>query len=191
MRNRLTPQRRKTKRLSKKSALILVLFIITGAVLLWFVAFHNSSNHSGKTITPEGKKITLSPPTQDEKKAADDAKQAIVKKDEQIKNAPQPSTSQLAKVNVVITEPTSGNPNKTNVRAYVTGIFEDDGTCTATATQGSTSIVATSTGVANSNYTQCTPMKWSNPLAPGMWTITVTYKSSAAAGSQSTTLEVQ
>ncbi|MDH2443084.1 hypothetical protein QDR37_03895 [Amnibacterium sp. CER49] len=67
--------------------------------------------------------------------------------------------------------------------ALVSEIVEQGGTCTLTATQGSTVRTATSTAVAASSYTACPEMSIPGAqLSNGTWTVRVTYSSSAAVG---------
>jgi hypothetical protein len=142
------------------------------------------------TITgTDGKKITLAPPTQAEKQQADDHKSDLVKNNASL-NSTAPA-SQGVTSNVVITSPSSANPSASGVRAYVNGVFEEGGTCTATATQGATSVTKSSAGFENVSYTQCAPIDWDSPLGSGKWTITVSYKSAATSSSQSVTIEVK
>lgn len=137
------------------------------------------------TITgKDGKKITLSPPTKQEKKDVEDHKSDLVKQQSA-------ADSNTGSSNVVITSPSSANPSATGVRAYVNGVFEEGGTCTATATQGTTSVTKSSAGFENVSYTQCAPIDWDSPLSNGKWTITVSYKSATASSSQSVTIEVK
>jgi cytoskeletal protein RodZ len=181
---RKTSSKRKTRRLSKKLMLLVVFGILAAACLVYFVLLRQSEN---KTITTaDGKKVTLSPATPSEKQASDAAKDAIVKRDEQTNNTPPPSPSGLKQVSVAISEATA-----TNVKAYVTGVFEDDGVCTATATKGAQTITKSSTGFRNASYTQCAPITWDAPLSNGAWAVKIAYKSVTAQGEQSKIVEVQ
>ncbi len=139
--------------------------------------WHNKS--SPTTTTGD----TLSPATAAEQQAAADSKNKIVQ--DQKNQAPTPSSS-TKNVNVIITSATS-----TDVRGYAYGIFEDGGTCTATATKGSQTITKTSVGSKNVSYTSCAPIYWDSPLALGSWVINLSYKSATAQGSTSQTIEVK
>ena len=153
-------------------------------VLVIIVAF--ATHHSTKTATPtqtvttaDGSKVNLSPPTAAEKQASDNAKSAIIQKDEQQSS----SSSGSSQASVVITE-----VNASGAKAYISNVFENGGTCTFTASQGSQTITKTSTGFENVSYTQCPPVTWA--LGSGSWTITVNYTSGTSQGSQTTTLKV-
>lgn len=159
------------RRLWQALALVLVLAVLG---LSWH-HWHKSS----PTTTPGG---SLSPATAAEKQAASDRKDQIVQ--EQKNQAS--SGAGIKNVSVIITEASS-----TTVKGYVQGVFEDGGTCTATATQGSQSQSKTSTGFANVSYTQCAPISWSPALGSGNWTINLAYKSATAQGNITKTVEVK
>lgn len=129
------------------------------------------------TTTPSG---ALMPATEAEKQESEARKDQIVEEQKS-----QSSTQSGTKtVTVVITDASSSG-----VRGYVQGVFEDGGTCTATATQGSQTLTKSSTGFENVSYTQCSPINWS--LSGGTWTVNLSYKSAAASGSASRTVEVR
>lgn len=113
--------------------------------------------------------INLDPPTEEEKKSAEDHKNSLA--DEK----PASTTPGSQGVTVTIT-----NASRSEVNAYVTGVFEDGGHCTATATMGSQTKTATSEGFTNVSYTSCAPIKWSLPS--GNWSVVVSYSSSKASG---------
>lgn len=154
----------------KKIGLAAVAVLICGG-LIYFTFFHETSQSGNGTqmTTSDGKKVDLSPANNSDKQSNDANKQAIVSHDEKLNSSSQtPSTSS----SVVITDVTA-----TSAKAYVQGVFEDSGSCTATASQNSQIISASSQGFENVSYTQCAPMDWQAHLGPGTWAITVTYKS--------------
>lgn len=175
--------RRKTRRFSKRLMILSSVALIVVAALIFLMVFNNNSPDDKTGTTADGKKVNLNDATKEERDQADANKETIVKRDEQA-NSPPSSSSQLKQVNVVITEATS-----TGVRAYVSGVFEDGGTCNASATKGAQTVSKASAGFQNVSYTQCAPISWT--LSPGTWTITVSYKSAAAQGTRTTTLEVK
>lgn len=161
-----------------RKAVFLSTIIVAAAVFILYSIFIKQGSRSvdlpTAITTADGEKVDLEPATPNEKAEADANKDNIVKRNEQIKN-PSPPSQATNSINIVITE-----ANKSSVRAYVTGIFEEGGTCTATATQGTETKRATSKAFENVSYTQCGPMNWS--LGAGSWTVSVSYKSSAAEG---------
>lgn len=164
----------KIKKQSKLIIKILVILVVVAGIV--FVYRHNHQKPSGTTAG-----TNLTPATAEEKQAAEAHKDQIANQ----QSNPDQSSPATKTVPVVITEAT-----KTGVKGYVQGIFEEGGTCTATATQGSQTITKTSTGFGNVSYTQCAPINWDNPLGSGSWTITLTYKSANGQGTASKALEV-
>jgi hypothetical protein len=172
------------KKTSKKNKVIL---IILGFLLLSLIAFFGYKvlyrKSSPATIT-DGQQVNLNPPTETEKAETEAHKDQLVK-DEQARNSQTPSSTKK-QVTIVITEASA-----TSVRAYANDVFEDGGVCTATVTKAGSSVTKSSSGFENVSYTQCAPINWDTPLSKGAWTLVVTYKSAAAEGTQSKTLEVQ
>jgi hypothetical protein len=160
--------------IDRKTALVAGLIIICLLAVGMFVVHRNAKNvKSPQIIGTDGQKVTLTPATPQEKRAADDHKSSILQKDEAINKAEPDNTPVSA--SLVITEASS-----TSVRAYISGVYEDGGSCTATAVQGSQKVTASSVGFKNVSYTQCPSMTWSSPLSGGAWTVKVTYKSNTA-----------
>jgi hypothetical protein len=130
--------------------------------------------------------INYAPPTEAEKKEAADNKDRIVKETQEANN-PAPTTSSGKKA----VTPTITN-TRGSVNAYVSGIFEDGGTCTATFTKDGTTLSKSSAGFENVSYTQCAPIDITGFLSSGHWSVTVSYASATAEGSSaSQTFEVK
>ncbi len=163
--------------------------VAAGIVLLigltGFLVYHKykktsppSTASTPASIAPPQSKVDLSPATQAEKDAARDT----------------PTTSQNTSsggsktVTPFITSATASE-----TRAYVQGVIEDGGTCTATYTHGADVVTATSKGAANASYTNCAPMTLSGPVnISGTWSVVVSYSSSTSSGkSQPSTFEVK
>lgn len=111
-------------------------------------------------------------------------------------NTASPSTSSTQnkqEVGVALTYAGTGSdPGTIEVRAFVSGVIEGDGTCTATFTNNSSSITQSSPGFIDATTTQCEPMIISkSKLSPGQWKVTVQYTSPTSTGvSQSNTVNV-
>jgi hypothetical protein len=136
----------------------------------------NAATSQGDDQAPNGAKPNLAPATAQDKTSNDEHKQAL-------STPPPPASSGKKTVYPVIT-----SASRTEVNAYVSGVIEDGGSCSITATKGSEVKNATSTGFDNVSYTSCHPMSIS--LSPGTWSINLQYSSSAAGGQTTQTFEV-
>lgn len=166
----------------KHRKIILGTAVLAAVTLITLGIYLVVNNRSNPTLTTQdGSTVELKPASKTEKDQAEDNKSNIVKNDSLIKE--NESTSGLKTAEITIT-----SANATTVNAYVKGIFEEGGTCTATAVNGATTYKQTSTGFANVSYTQCAPIDWPTSLGPGKWTITVRYVSNTATAT--TTKEV-
>lgn len=163
---------------SKRKLLIslLVIFVLAVIVLILEKAqVINLYENKGDSAQGTDEAIDFGPPTEQEKQAGDNAKEQIIQKEAQ-QNANQ-NQSGLKNVTPVITY--SG---RDEVNAYVPGIFEEDGVCSALFTQGQTSVTRSSTGFANVSDTQCEPIYPDLPNASS-WSVVVSYKSATSVGS--------
>ncbi len=153
--------------------LIAVIVVVALAGIGGYVLMSNK-NDTVKT-TPSGVKLT--PATKQERSEAEQKKKELAQSQAQANNSPQDSSTKK-QVNVVIT-----NANQSVVNAYVSGVFEEGGTCTATFSSGSKSLTKTSTGFQNASYTQCPPLNLeAGFLSAGSWKVTVSYTSATAEG---------
>lgn len=105
------------------------------------------------------------------------------------------SSSNPGEANVFITY-ASDSDNTIQVSSYVSNAFENNGTCTLTLTNGSSTIKRQDTGIENVSYTTCPTFTIDNTndsvLAAGTWNATVSYSSPAYQGTSSaTSLKVQ
>ncbi len=133
----------------------------------------------GSNILPNNidQTVNYAPATAAEKKEAEDNKDRIVKIETQTNNSPS-STTEKTVVNPTITNITG------SINAYISGIFEKDGTCTAVFTKGSIQLTKTANGFQNVSYTQCAPIGLEPGfLSTGSWTLLVKYNSDKSEGS--------
>lgn len=174
---------------TKRSALLIAsILVLVGGSAYAINRWRADDAPLPPTITTnDGKEVSLAPPTKEEKKEVEDHKSELAK----AATSSETPTSQAKTSSVIITSPSPLNPSPQGVRAYVSGVFEDGGMCTATAMQGTTTITKSSTGFANVSYTQCAPINWDSLLGNGKWTITVSYKSATTNSSQSVIIEVK
>lgn len=180
------PRRKKSKwssflRPSRKAILIgcLVfgLIVFSGFAYTQLRDDHQVSNQpSQDNSSGSNDDINLEPPTEQEKQEAQTHKQSLT--ENQTNPTSQPESGEK-KVTPIITY-----ADRYTVRAYVPGVFEDGGKCTATATNGSQTKTASSAAFANVSYTNCKPISWSLPS--GSWSVVVSYSSDSAHGKSST-----
>jgi hypothetical protein len=154
-------------------------FIVILAILLlggWKL-YANHHKKSYISTTSSGSYVNLSPPTQRDKQDLGDSSAT---------QPPPPSSDGKLVVAPVIT-----SADSTSVKAFIQGVVEDGGTCTAKLSQGATNLTFTSDGFVNASYTSCAPINITPALSKGSWTVTVSYSSSKAAGtSKPQTIEV-
>lgn len=175
----------KSKRnfLSSASALVMVaavVLLLAGGAWAWHA--HHSKKDQGPAIptngnpkTPTKNYVNLSPPTSQDQQNNQANKQALV--DSGSGGTPTNADGKKA-VTVIVTSATS-----TSINGYVSGVFENGGTCTATLTNSTTgqTKTLTSSGFENASYTSCTPMHPS--LSGSGWSVVLSYSSSSAEGS--------
>src|SRR3990167_7976609 len=147
-------------------ALVLVLAVGGSAFAYTRLVDEESSATTGGAGSQPGY-VNLDPPTEEEKQESEAHKQSLAND----QGASTPTTpSGKKQVTPVIT-----SASRSEVNAYVSGVFEDGGTCTATATKDSQTITKDSTGFTNVSYTSCPPIQMSLPA--GTWSVVVSYSS--------------
>lgn len=179
-------QRVKHKNRSYKKILLVVFVVVVAALLIGFIAKKVHDNRT-KVVTDDGQVVELKPATDEEKQQVEDNKQAIVENEEKNKSN-QPPAGTKRQVSPVITA-----ASVNGVNGYVTGVFEEGGSCRADFTLNGQSFSKTSTGFQNASYTQCAPISLSSADFPvgGSWTVKLTYTSPTSQGaSPAQTFEV-
>lgn len=168
---------------SRKVTVLIVIFVLLLAVGALAYQRHSDSNSAQDTPSDQSNsKINYGPPTEQDKSDTQAHKDDLSQSDQT--QTPTDSSGKK-QVTPVITE-----ADENQVTAYVPGIFEDGGTCTATFSHGSTTLTKTSQGFANATYTNCTPFNLGNSFfnATGQWSVTVAYKSASSEGTSAKTL---
>jgi hypothetical protein len=171
------PKSKKLLKLTKTKVVLLAVLLILLGASAW--ALTNNDNKKISTTSPggadssqgqqpNGASPNLSPPTSQEQKDTEAHKDSLTQK-----QTPQGKDSGKS---AVVTS-ASGD----EVRALVSGVIEDGGTCTYVFTKGSETISKTSAGVANVSSTNCVLF---NPapssfLSSGSWTVSLSYTSSS------------
>ena len=177
--------RKKNRNIKLKKLAILLICVVLGAIGL--VAYTHYRKRA-EVPAANGQTIIYSPATDEEKKNNDINKEQIVANNN-IQDTPTQtpgSNTQKKSVTPIITNTSS------SINAYIPGIFEDGGVCTASFTKSGITKTKTSVGFQNVSYTQCSPiMLENNFLSPGQWAVTISYNSTSASGTSAPqTIEV-
>lgn len=176
---------KKKNRSTKK--MVLIGLLIVAVLIAGGVAFKLTRSSQTTITTDDGQTVNLEPATEEEKQQVDDNKRAIVENDEKNKSN-QPPAGTKRQVSAVITA-----ASVNGINGYVTGVFEEGGTCRAEFTMNGSSFSKTSTGFQNASYTQCAPITTTPADFPasGKWSVKLVYTSNTSEGaSQSQTFEV-
>lgn len=135
-------------------------------------------NRAQSNDTPAERKPTINyaPASDTDRKENDDTKDRIINEQKQ-----NPSTDPAPTQKKAVTPTITGTTG--SIKAYVNGIFEEGGTCTATFTKDGTTLTKSSAGFQNVSYTQCAPISIGDGfLSPGTWSMTLSYSSATAEG---------
>lgn len=171
---------------SKKLILILLVALIVLAVggFVAYRHFHKpKQDFSGTAGVSE---VNYGPPTEEEKQAGNDQKEKNVAE----QNGTQVNNSKAA---VVITDASYySDSNSVEVRAFVSNIVEDGGTCTVTFEKNGQKVTQTHAAFKDATTTQCGALDTPRSQFPstGTWNVTLVYTSSSATGQQTATLKL-
>jgi hypothetical protein len=153
------------------------------AIPVWYFAIHGKG-YSAKQSREATDGINFDPATKEDNKRAEDNKDRIIENENQLANQSNSSGTDSKKV-VKPTITYAGKfDNQVQVGAYVSGVFEDGGECTAEFTQGNLKFAKKVTAVKNVNSVDCPEMAANSSefTNKGQWTVTVTYSSATASG---------
>jgi cytoskeletal protein RodZ len=162
----------KIKKPKNKKLLIVTLVLIVVAGIGLFVFYQNTKNSESEPQVSDPT-INLDPPTEEDLKRAADNKEQIVADQEKNNNRTQTASS----VKPVITYADQYG-DTIEVGGYIS-LFEENGTCTATFTQGAKRITKSVKAVRNAQSTDCpvmaVPVSQFNPK--GNYSVTISYSS--------------
>jgi len=183
------PTRNPTQRKKSLLAIAVILFLViaSGSLIAYpRVRVNKEAVQTADTNSPSFEKVDLSPPTEEDKQAVDQHKDALAKQ----QNEPAPSSSSSAKP--IITDVGFYNGN-VEIRSFITGVYEAGGTCTAELTKGSSKITRQVTATKGATTTDCPVIRIPRAeLNAGTWTAQLIYNSSASTGtSEPRTVEVR
>lgn len=171
------------KLITGKRLLLLGLAVIVAAAGGFGVKHFNTDTPIAQ-IQPVASPVNYDPPTQQDKDQTQAHKEELAREYQQQQSEPSAqATSGKQIVNPIITN-ASQLDQQVTINAYVGGIFENGGTCTATFTKDSLQIVKKNTAFANATTTDCPPvmMDRSEFSSKGDWQVSVAYDSAKATG---------
>jgi hypothetical protein len=169
---------------------MVVLVLLIGGLSVYLYKRHYANHVAASPVSSNpADHIKYAPATAEEKQQSEQKKDDIVK----AKSEADKSNSDGKKaVEPVITLANYSNSSAT-IQAYVPGIYEDGGTCTAVLTQAGQSVTKSAPAFANATTTDC--QHFSIPRsefpAAGTWTVKVSYGSSTAEGSSTQTSSIE
>jgi flagellar basal body-associated protein FliL len=182
------------KRIGIITVCVIALLAIVGGSLAYLYLIKKptpnnfANNNSTQSENKPENEINYSPPTATDKSGNDTNKDKIVEQ----KNS---GNNQSPQYTVVISY--SGQDPTTKaieVDAFVTGLVEDNGSCTLNAYRGSESVSKTVKATRNAQVTNCEPITFALSEFPskGTWSAVVTYKSpTTTTDSIKTNIEVE
>jgi hypothetical protein len=169
---------------AKKTVWLLATLAVVAIIVGLASYLITKGNDSAFDKTSTGHDVNLNPPTPQEKAETEEHKDSLAEKEETTTPpAPPTPSGKLAVVPFITFAGQEGGD--ASVSAYIPGIFEDDGTCTATFTKGTLSHSQQSKGFRDFKHTTCAPI--TAPRASfaegGAWTVILSYSSATASGS--------
>lgn len=184
-------QYKQNKKNYKKRAIIITLVILLlialSAGAFFFTPLKNKLfNNSTDIDTPTGPTSTVdySGPSESDINESQNAK----KNAENPATGTLPPTSSSEKKNVPIAVSYADVYNDNlEIRAFISGVIEGTGTCTATVTKNSTTVTESTSAFIDTSTTQCNPIYINKSrLSPGVWKVIVNFSSPDAQGSSET-----
>jgi hypothetical protein len=180
---------RLNKMLKTTKAKLIVVVIAVVLLVAGVRAFRggNDAQKSGvvtpatSSQTPNGAQPNLNPPTEAEKNATEAHKDALVQQEAS-------GNKTTSSVTPIITSASTNGVN-----GFVSGVFEDGGTCTFAFTKNSETFTKTTAGFKNATSTNCTPLSLSSSDFPssGNWTVVLSYSSSSVSKVSSQPASIQ
>lgn len=169
---------KKTNR--RKIIIILILVLILGVGAFYFTVVRNSE--SDKKNTDHQNNINYSPPTKEELEAVKEAKDKIIKEDENQESSTWNDQSQKRTLNPVISGAEVFN-NKLEITSYVQNTI-DEGQCTATISKGNIIIERKTSSTRENSTSYCHLVSIDSSEIPekGTWSVVVKYSSSTSEG---------
>ncbi len=166
-----------------------VLILLLGVVAAGGFTAYRHFNEEKVAVSPAKPTypVNYAPSTNQEKQQADAVKDNLAQT-----KADSPATGKTQVVPLITNA--SQIDQQVTVNAYISGVYENGGNCTATFTNGDARLVKTSSAFANASTTDCTPFRVARSefSTTGDWQVKVSYNSPTASGdSQLQTMKLQ
>lgn len=153
---------------------LLLVGVPVGAYFYFKPAPEKNGTSEPKISPPKPSTKKYPGPTDQEKQQTEQHKDDLSKQND----ATQPAASDLKSVTPVIS-----SADQTGVRAFISGIFENSGTCTFTYAQGAANFTKTSQASADASTTICYVTTASSDFpSSGSWSVTLSYSSDKSKG---------
>ena len=172
---------RKSKTEKRKKIIILLISVLAVFAVILFVWWktHQTQPAAPSVAQSDSTKIDLSPATEEDKADSNSHKTTDTT------TTPTTAGQKLAVTPVIVDA--NQYDQQVEVRSYVTGVVESDGTCTFTFSKGSTSFQRQNTALADATTTKCPNITLDSTAftAKGTWSVVVSYDSVKATGASS------
>jgi hypothetical protein len=169
----------------KKAKLTFVVFLIVLIVVAggYLVGSRKSVAHTPQKANTASTPINLNPPTRADLAIVDQHKEALSNHLQQ-QNSTSPRSTKSTVIPIIVDA--SQYDQKIEVRSYVPGIYESDGTCTVTFSKGLTKITKTVPALSDATTVRCTNVDVGRAeFSVGSWSVTVNYVSPSTSGTSS------
>lgn len=170
---------------------LLVLILTIGGFIYFRNSQDNRSQGTNDISRPEAL-VNLNPPTEQERQSGDAAKPKILQQEQARSNGSQATSSGKKSVTPTITYADQYG-QQIEVGGFVSGIFEDGGTCTLELQKEGRKVSVKVNSIKGANSVDCPVMSISRTsLEAGQWQASITYSSTNAVGqSQARAIEVK
>lgn len=168
-------------------AVVIVLLVAAGAYFSWRHFIYKPAPIGPKVYNNS---VNYAPATPEEKQQSEDSKDTIVENKNNSTNQPTtPSGKKAVVPSITLAQFSDGSAL---VQAYVSGIFEDSGTCTAILKSGSQTVTKQAPAFANATTTDCQHIEIPRSQFPasGTWSVNVSYSSPNAEGTSNQTQNI-
>lgn len=181
----MTLSTRKKPRLNRKAIVLVITaaLIVVGALISVWLLFINKPTPRQQTKSPINT-TNLDPPTPEEQQEAEQNKSEVTK-DQQKETSQTTPTQPGQKIDAKPFIVYAGqNDSEIELNSYTSAVFEDGGTCTATFTKGTQTVMRSVIGFADARHTTCPPIAIPRGdfAQAGDWKVKLTYNSRTATG---------